>query len=106
MASWGAGGGFARGTYVMLAWIFSLAALPFAIWVVVSSVQLSIGSPHQVPWWAGDIFVVAQIGLFPMAYISLSRATAGRMRSSVAAINAAAILAIEIISSQLVSTIT
>ena len=103
MASWRTGGGLGRGTYLVLAWTFTLISLPFIVQVVTTGVKIAIGSKHDIPWWGGDAIVIGQIGVTPLQFISLSRATSGSMRASFAALNALALLILEIVAMRLLA---
>ena len=85
-----------RGTFVVLAWTFSLLSLPIVLNVVATGVKIAIGTNHDIPWWGGDAIVIGQIAVTPLQFISLSRATSGSMKSSFAALNAALLLALEV----------
>ena len=100
MVSLRAGGGFGRGTYVVLSWLFSLAAIPFVLAILTAGVKIAVETNHDVPWWGGDAIVVAQIAVTPIAFIAVSRLTAGRLRPSVAAFSTALFFGLEVTVSQ------
>jgi hypothetical protein len=94
-------GSVGRGTYVMAAWILSLAAIPFVLSIVAAGVRIAVGRDNGVAWLAGDAIVVAQIAVTPLQFISVSRMTKGSMRATVCATNALILLVLEIVASQM-----